>query len=49
MSDGVWVGAALIIGLTSAAGYRWYRHRRAGKLADELLAAALKDKDSFRR
>jgi Uncharacterized protein conserved in bacteria (DUF2133). len=49
MSEGGWVGAALVIGLAGAAGYRWYRHRRAGKLADELLAAALKAQDSFRR
>jgi hypothetical protein len=49
MSGGIWVGAALIVGLAGVAGYRWYRHRRAGRLADELLAAALKAKDSFRR
>jgi hypothetical protein len=49
MSGGIWVGAALIVGLAGTAGYRWHRRRLAGRLADELLAAALKAKDSFRR
>ncbi|MFM8550932.1 MAG: hypothetical protein ACKOCD_01235 [Nitrospiraceae bacterium] len=49
MGEGGWIGAAFLIGLAGAAGYRWYRRRRAGKLADELLADALKAKDAFRR
>jgi len=28
---------------------RWWRNRKAGKQADELLANVLKGKDSFRR
>jgi len=28
---------------------RWWRHRRAAKLADKLLADVIKGKDSFRR
>ena len=30
-------------------GLRWWRHRRAAKLADKLLAEVIKGKDSFRR
>jgi hypothetical protein len=28
---------------------KWWRHRRAAKLADKLLAEVLKGKDAFRR
>lgn len=30
-------------------GLRWWRYRRAAKLADNLLAEVVKGKDSFRR
>ena len=30
-------------------GLRWWRHRRAARLADKLLADVIKSKDSFRR
>jgi len=30
-------------------GQKWWRHRRAAKLADKLLADVIKDKDAFRR
>ena len=30
-------------------GLRWWRNRKAGKLADELLSNVLRGKDSFRR
>jgi len=29
--------------------FRWWRHRRAAKLADNLLAEVMKEKDAFRR
>jgi hypothetical protein len=28
---------------------KWWRHRRAAKLADKLLAEVIKGKDAFRR
>jgi hypothetical protein len=28
---------------------KWWRHRRAAKLADDLLADVIKGKDAFRR
>ncbi|MDH3505202.1 MAG: hypothetical protein OEM58_11830 [Nitrospirota bacterium] len=28
---------------------RWWRHRRAAKLADKLLAEVIRGKDAFRR
>ncbi len=30
-------------------GLRWWRYRRAAKLADKLLSDVIKSKDSFRR
>lgn len=30
-------------------GRRWWKNRRSAKLADELLAIIVKEKDSFRR
>ncbi len=43
----------LILTLTTILIYtmvqKWWRHRRAAKLADKLLADVIKDKDAFRR
>ncbi|MCA9461867.1 MAG: hypothetical protein R3B83_09850 [Nitrospirales bacterium] len=49
--DDVSVGIILVLGtvVTSLIGLRWWRHRRAGKLADKLLAEVIKGKDAFRR
>jgi len=35
--------------ILSAILIRWWRHRRAAKLADDLLAEVMKEKDAFRR
>lgn len=45
-------GLALVVvtgALVIASGRRWYRRRVAAKLADQMLATVLKDKDGFRR
>lgn len=50
MSD---VGFALILSIGTVIVYmivlRWWRYRRAAKLADSLLEEVIKGKDSFRR
>ena len=35
--------------LVSTLFHKWWRYRRAAKLADKLLAEVLKGKDAFRR
>ena len=45
-------GLALVVvtgALVIASGRRWYGRRVAAKLADQMLATVLKDKDGFRR
>ena len=44
-------GLILTVGtiLICLATLRWWRHRRAAKLADKLLAEVLRGKDGFRR
>lgn len=46
----MWI-AALTVGAVMVYRYafRWWRIRRTGKQADELLASIVKGKDSFRR
>jgi hypothetical protein len=50
MSGELWVilaiGFAVIVFLV---GRQWYRRRRAGQLADDLLRQVVKGKDAFRR
>jgi len=45
------VGVMLVLGtiVTYMIGLRWWRYRRAGKLADKLLDEVIKGKDAFRR
>ncbi len=45
------VGILIALGtiLVYMIGLRWWRRRRAGKLADKLLADVVKGKDAFRR
>ena len=47
------LSTALIIILVTVVlyliGLRWWRYRRASKLADKLLSDVIKSKDSFRR
>ncbi|MGV7229074.1 MAG: hypothetical protein ACQ9IQ_10495 [Nitrospirales bacterium] len=40
---------ALCTILVYAIVQKWWRHRRAAKLADKLLADVIKGKDAFRR
>ena len=49
MRDAMWVGATLAVALLGTFAYHWHRRRRAGRLADDLLAAVIKEKDAFRR
>jgi len=44
----MWVGATLAVALLGTLAYHWHR-RRAGRLADDLLAVVIKEKDAFRR
>jgi len=49
--DSVTTGLILALStiLVSTLCHKWWRHRRAAKLADKLLAEVLKGKDAFRR
>ena len=50
MGDELWV--ILAIGFAASVflvGRQWYRRRRAGKLADDVLREVVKGKDAFRR
>ncbi|MGD9850090.1 MAG: hypothetical protein AB7T38_02365 [Nitrospirales bacterium] len=49
--DDLSVGLILVLGtiITCTIGIRWWRYRRAGKLADKLLDEVIKGKDAFRR
>ena len=49
--DSVTTGLLLILGtiVIYAMTIRWWRYRRAAKLADKLLAEVIKGKDAFRR
>ena len=49
--DDLSTGLILVLGtiITYLIGLRWWRYRRAGKLADKLLAEVIKGKDAFRR
>jgi hypothetical protein len=49
--DNVTTGVVLTLGtiVIWAMGIRWWRYRRAAKLADKLLAEVIKGKDAFRR
>lgn len=49
--DDLSVGLILVLVtiITCTIGFRWWRYRRAGKLADKLLAEVIKGKDAFRR
>lgn len=49
MREGLMIGAALAAVLIGTLAYHWHRRRRAGRLADDLLAAVIKEKDAFRR
>lgn len=49
MRDGMWAGAAFAVALIGTLAYHWHRRRRAGQLADDLLAAVIREKDAFRR
>ena len=45
------VGVMLVLGtiISSMIVARWWRYRRAAKLADKLLDEVIKGKDAFRR
>ena len=49
--DSVTTGLLLILGtiVVYAVTIRWWRYRRAAKLADKLLAEVIRGKDAFRR
>lgn len=49
--DNVTTGLLLTLGtiVIYAIIHRWWRYRRAAKLADKLLAEVIKGKDAFRR
>lgn len=49
--DNITTGLLLVLGtiVTYAITIRWWRHRRAAKLADKLLAEVIRGKDAFRR
>jgi hypothetical protein len=49
--DNVTTGVVLTLGtiVIWAMAIRWWRYRRAAKLADKLLAEVIKGKDAFRR
>jgi hypothetical protein len=49
MREGLLIGAALGAAFIGTLAYHWHRRRRAGQLADDLLAAVIKEKDAFRR
>lgn len=50
MNDELWVGLTIgLLILVFLVGRQWYRRRRAGKLADDLLREVVKGKDAFRR
>jgi len=50
MDEYTWIliGGVILIGLMIG-GHRWWRHRQAGKLADELLRHVIKGKNAIRR
>jgi len=49
--DSITTGLILTLStiVVSAIVLKWWRHRRAAKLADQLLAEVIKGKDAFRR
>lgn len=50
MNDGMTIIVVIVGALVAYRfGYRWWRDRKVGKQADELLALIVKGKDSFRR
>ncbi|MGB0910221.1 MAG: hypothetical protein ACPGYT_07645 [Nitrospirales bacterium] len=46
--SGIMIATLVAIGIYII-GIRWWRHRQAAKLADQLLQDVVKGKDSFRR
>lgn len=46
--SGIMIVTLVVIGIYFF-GIRWWRHRKAAKLADQLLHEVVKGKDSFRR